>query len=265
MRINRLVPVIMLLMVGSCSRPVIRQPISEIDRPLFLPPSNWQFSSGVLVIQYLYPGYDNIRPDLDWSLWFDFQFPSFRFGNYVEYQIPAALRFYLIRNSTIVDSTECISGLNLVLSSSLTGFSYSQRDGLRVPTAHRLLLKCPLSKHSWFESGLTFNIELPVGVSYVDDHGWDLELPLIIGFQPTKQVSITAGAVLEEAFWYRAFHTGNPGWDYESRYYNLDLVFPATVRYAFNRNWDLTLRGQCTVFDRRYLNLIGGMIGSFTW
>jgi hypothetical protein len=263
MRISRVIPILLILLAASCSRPVIRQPVAEIDRPLFLPPNNWQFSSGVGIARSVYPSYYNYKPELYWYPILDFQFPSFRIGNHVEYQIPAALRYYIIKNTAIVDSTECISGLNIALSSSLDGFSYGQYYGLRVPTSHRLLLKTPLSKLIWFQSGLAFLIDLPFGAWWANSHGWNLELPFILGFQPAKRVSLTAGALLHEEYWY--FEWENSGWNNVTREYDLNLIFPVTARYAFNRNWDLTVEGQCTIFDRQHFNFFGGLVGSFTW
>ena len=264
------------ILICSCSRHVIRQSISEIDRPLFLPSGNWQTSFGAIIDRrmstggngHMYKSLFDIDDKTTWSSILDLQWPSIHFGDNIEYYAPTILRWYLRKNIAVSDSIQKISGANIALVNGLNSFSYSQLEKLRLSTMHYVMMKGKIAATFWLESAPGFIFSFPANERIKYDFDVYLKMPITLGWQATEHLSAKGSVALLESYHYDAIDPKNEyekAWERTTRIYDLDLQVPIELKYVFNYHWEISLDVNSIIDDDRNIYLESAVWSAFTW
>ncbi len=288
----------MVFLICSCSRQVIRQPVSEIDRPLFLPQKNWQVSFGGGAENMNY--FEKYVRDDEWTanqilfhfeknIWFpvvDIKWPSLYIGNTVEFNVPATFRWYIVKNVEKVHGIERISGANVAAINEITGIYYNFYRGLTFYTRHAVTIKTVLSKRLWFSSCPAIYLLLPVHEPLQSQFEANLRMPFSIGCQITERWSCKGTAtflgfynyygpelirkrdqdnIVPEQIDYYARESENRNWDYAIKQYNLDLKFPLQTSFVFSSQWEGTFLIQGNIYDKNNISITSALWFTVTW
>jgi hypothetical protein len=264
------------MILQSCSRQVIKQTVREIERPIFLPQHNWQFSSGLQINKPIRGECRVSRfafylvDQTDCSPILNIQWPSFHFGDNIEFKLPLTLRAYLKKNVVIEDSIERIGGTNIALVSGNTPLLFRVDNMLFSPSLYStIMIKKPVSNRVWLESnpGLYFCFPYDFEIKY--DHKWDLYIPFTAGYQLTDRFSTKLSIALNGSY---AFIKSDPNsifydkkWDNTYGVYDLDINVPLTFKYVFNKKLEMTAIVSGYFYDTKSIYFSGATWLSCTW
>ena len=121
----RFIGITFLMAFMSCSRQVLKSPVEEIDRGISLPQNNWLLTTGAGISKVYNYKYHNSFPHL-FTLEGDFWYPYVILGDYTELHLRIlAIRQYLIKKTSIIDSTVILTGPNLAITFGINGAEYA--------------------------------------------------------------------------------------------------------------------------------------------
>jgi len=272
----------MSMLLSACSRHVVRQSLSEVERPLVLPAGNWQVSLGAGVERivesdpdstYLYPGF-SIDEKTQLIPGYDFSYPSLRIGEKVEYFIPAMFLVYLTKNVTTIDSIERITGINSAVVNGISGFAYSRIGGFMLSTNHALLLKSPLSQRTWLNSEPSIRFIFPPNKNIRYDFYTAFSVPVSYGYQLDNQWSCSGGISLFGGYRYRGYDHKDTydadgeldaAWGYIQKTFDLNISIPLKTTWVFNYHWETSLQIEGILYDENNVNAHALLLFSYTW
>ena len=282
----------LMVMLPVCSRQVIRQPVAEIDRPLFLPERNWQVSFGAGIERRIadqpQTNYDmadsrlpfTINGKTDFFPVFNLLWPSIPIGDKIEIYAPTTLRWYLVKNTEKIDDVERVTGVNSAMVNGISGFSYSGYDGFRMYTRHTFPVKARLSARSWFSSNPGLYFVLPLRYPLVARYEAMLCVPFSIGYQISERWSCKGTFSLLEYYeyfnsakyaeWIQKHQGDNymyisHKWDYTSRIFDLDLKIPLQTTYVFSPHGEVTFLVEGNIYDKSNSGVASALWFTFTW
>jgi hypothetical protein len=149
-------------LLSACSPHKFRLPVEEIRRPLSLPPKNWNVGLGLGPGHYFKEGpygfgagyyfqKGPLRNYIDGK--FDFAYPYLPLSQRAELHFtPLNMKFYLLRNTRIMDSTIVCTGPNWALGGGVDWFSYSSVSGSSISFDLFTDFKVPFNEKIWMLS-----------------------------------------------------------------------------------------------------------------